>query len=150
MALMIQAIREVAPPNHPMSRRMQQGSIRHQSLFDEYLAVLRQSRQKAERRWDGLIERLVARTGVDRDRALRDLWAKSPAGPGTHTEFLATIRRYWLKCAELNDDVPGDERVPPEEFILRWPADAGAHDCVDMLTRLTYMPVGLNKEGRWV
>jgi hypothetical protein len=150
ITLIIDAVREVAPPDHPAPRGMNQGSIHHRRLFDEYLPALRQSRERAERRWNGLIERLMERTGVDRDRALRDVWARSPAGPGTNPDFLATIRRYWLKCAELNDDVPRDERVPPEEFIVRWPAEAGADACVDVLTRLTYMPVGLNKEGRWV
>src|SRR3954447_75828 len=91
VALIIAAVREIAPPDHPAPRGIQQGSTRHRRLFEEYLPALRRSREKAEQRWNGLIERQMERTGVDRERALRDLWAKSPAGPGTNADFLGTI-----------------------------------------------------------
>jgi hypothetical protein len=129
---------------------MDGASDNHKRLFKEYLPALQRSTQVAEERWNGLVEGLMERTGVTRERALRDIRATSRAGPGEESEFIATVRRYWLKCAEVNDTVPEQQRVPPEEFILKWPAEAGATGCLTILAQLTYLPVGLNKEGRWV
>jgi hypothetical protein len=150
IALMLAAIADVAPPGHPLPRGIDRASEKHRRLFEEYLPALERSRHKAEARWNGLVLGLMERTGKTRERALRDLRASKPAGRAAHVEFIGTVRRYWLKCANLNETMPEHERVPPEEFILEWPAATGADACVDTLTEFTYFPVGLNEEGRWV
>ena len=150
MRLMIAAIRDVAPPGHPAPVGLTGGSPRHKRLFDEYVAALRHVRQRAEERWSGLVEGIMENEDVTRAEADAQLRATSPAGPGEDSEFVAAVRRYWLKCVALNDAGGPAERVPPEEFILQWPAEAGAAACVAVLTQLTYLPVGLDDQGRWI
>jgi hypothetical protein len=150
IALMRAGIADVAPPGHPPPRRMSEGSDQHKRLFQEYLPALQRSRQKAEDRWNGLVRGLIERTGKTRERAIRDVQASKPAARAAHAELIATVRRYWLACAQLNDVVPEQRRVAPEDFILTWLAEVPAVECIETLTEFTYFPVGLTKEGRWI
>ena len=150
ISLMLAAIADVAPHGHPRQTTMDRASDQHKRLFAEYLTALRGATQKADARWNGLVENLMARSGRSRDRAVRELLASKRANGASHVEFVGTVRRYWLRCASTNETVPDDQRVPPEEFVLRWPADAHEDACVEMLTHLTYFPVGLDRDGRWM
>jgi hypothetical protein len=150
IALKMAAVADIAPPGHPAPIPRSVALPVHKRWFDEYVRAASRAAARAQTRWNGLIEGVIERGGVDRDRALREIQATSPAGPGEDSEFIAEIRRYWLKCVEANDDVPQDKRVPPEQFVLEWAANAGAFDIVDLIVQLTYFPVGLDQDGRWV
>ena len=134
IALKLAAITEVAPPDHPAPIAMSDALPIHQRLFEEYLRAARHAASRAQTRWQGLIEGKIESDGMNRKRAEREVRAESPAGPGEESEFIAELRRYWLKCVDANDDVPRDRRVPPEHFVLQWAANARASD-VELIIR---------------
>lgn len=149
-SLLVVSIADVAPQGHPQPVELAAASPGHRRLLEEYLAELRRSAKDAIRWWNGLVEGIRERTGASEDRAQRDVWADVPAGPATHAHVLATLRRYWLRCAELNASLLPSDRVPPEQLVLGWLMELGESELVGMLGHLTYFPVGLDDKGQWV
>ena len=70
--------------------------------------------------------------------------------PADFTDVIGTIRRFWLECDALNKKIQRSERVPPEQFILEWLLDGEHDDLVSFLSKLTYLPIGLDQEGNWI
>jgi hypothetical protein len=149
-ALLLAAIKDIAPPGHPQPIPLAEASRQFRESFEQYLVELRRSNGRAEQWFNGLVMGIMERTGKSRDEAIRAALASSPVAPTSHTAVIGTIRTYWLRCAQLNSTVPRAMRVPPEQFVLGWLIEASADDLVTLLSRLTYFPVGLDKNGQWI
>lgn len=126
-----------------------QGSSGHQKLFDEYVKSLDNAIQTASSWWDGMIKVRMDR-GADFETALRESYRARLAGPAAHPEVVWVIRKYWLKCAALNDEVPETQRVPPEVFLLSWLMDGKHGVMVQVLAGMPYWPIGLDRDGNWI
>jgi hypothetical protein len=62
----------------------------------------------------------------------------------------AVVREYWLKCDDVNQKTRAEERVAPEDFLLRWLADNGRDELAEFLAGMPYWPIGMDEDGRWV
>jgi hypothetical protein len=147
---LIAAIADVAPFGHPAPLNLSQAGREHRQLFRHYLADLKTAYERAQEWWNGLIKGLMKDAGLSREEAERAVQADSPLGPADDSDIIATIRRYWLECAKLNGVVPALEQVPPEQFVLGWLVEDGHDTFAELISRLTYFPVGLDQSGNWV
>lgn len=147
--LLVSAIADVAPPGHPRPIDAQHAGAPYGALHREYLAELGASIQAATSWWDGRIKLSMQRNRRSRERAERDELAIAPVGPASHGRVVGAVRGYWLRCAALNESEPEAQRVPPEQFVLGWLIETEPA-LVAVLGRYTYLPVGLDVDGRWV
>lgn len=129
-------------------------------LLSEYVAELRDSKEKAERWWWLLQERHADDPTSPRPE---DLW---PMGAASHPWVIATYRKYFFKCAELNNqlgDRPGDAarrarpietdwgvdeesrpaRVEPKTFVLDLLAGGETHDLYEFMLAMVFVPIGM-------
>ena len=148
-ALLVSAIADVAPPGHPAPIDARDAGPRYEALYREYLAELGASVQEAMEWWEGRIKLSMQRNRRNRERTERDQFALVPVGPASHGRVIATLRKFWLRCAALNNDEPEARRVPPEQLVLGWLIETQP-SLVAILGRLTYLPVGLDADGQWV
>jgi hypothetical protein len=136
-------------------------SLELEMLFREYAEELRQSKEFAERWWRALQERESARPGPV---PLADLW---PMGPVSHPRVIATYRKYYFRCVELNAHVrqgvgeplgagapveddwgsDDDERiadtVEPRTFVLDLLAGGETNDLYEFMLALVFVPIGM-------
>lgn len=140
-----------------MSRELRQ-------LLAEYASELRQSKEMAERWWRDLNETVVEGAG---SLPATDMW---PLGPASHPWVIATFRKFYFACAELNksqlkQDVESDiqsrgqndwgreqeEEVPlrsvePKIFAYEMLSGGEANDLYEFLLSLTFVPIGLKND----
>lgn len=121
----------------------------HKRLFEEYEQDMEGALDLAEQWWEDRIQRRIAR-GIDIQTILDESYAVSFAGPAGKLEIVWVVRKFWLRCVELNRERPEAERVPPEVFLLHWLDDGQHPDHVQVLTGMPYWPVGLDEHGNWV
>lgn len=125
------------------------GSAEHRKLFKTYLQDLEQAVQEADADWNRRVDGWAKRW-KNRDRALEHLWTERPAGPASHRDLIAVVRRYWLQCVALNKQVGAAERVAPETFVLSWVVAEGRDDEARVLAGMPYWPIGQDADGSWV
>jgi hypothetical protein len=94
---------------------------RHEKLFEEYAKDLRNAKTRAEAWWKELHERTTEEMGSKKlaDRELAERW---PDGPASHPWVIAVIRKYWLACEALNQEIDAAEGAesPSETIELRY------------------------------
>jgi hypothetical protein len=130
----------------PQSR----GSAAHQALFRQYVTAFEAAKEDAEEWWDSLIEAEEERVG-DRNQAEENVLERRPTGPWSLGATDAVVREYWLKCDALNQKARNpDERVAPEDLLLRWLVDNGRDELAEFLAGMPYWPIGLDEGGNWV
>jgi len=122
---------------------------RHRELFQRYIVELVPVITDARRTWNAVIEQFQQRTG-DREKARRAALMRLPAGAAFDGCVVAVIRKYWLACDALNSQVPPDERVSPQDFLLRWLIDQGYSSAVEVVAGMPYWPIGLDEKANWV
>jgi len=127
------------------------GTEQHRDLFAEYAEILSTVATISLQWWT---ETLTAHKRVSNDKSedeiLREAWLSRPAGPAAFPGIVALVRDYWLACADINADLPREQRVAPEILLLAWLLDKNYIDGVKVLSCMPYWPVGLDKEGFWV
>ena len=90
-------------------------------LVKEYADELRAAKTRAEQWWADLIALTGQGVGSSElaERFVRNRW---PDGPASHPWVLAVIRRYWLACEALNEQIEREGTLrtqPPEpEYVL--------------------------------
>jgi hypothetical protein len=131
------------------SRRSPRETPQHRELFQRYVAELAPVVTEARRTWNAMVERFQEGTG-DFEKARRAALMRLPAGPAFDGCFVAVIRKYWLACDALNSQVPPEERVSPQDFLLRWLIDQGYQAAVEVVAGMPYWPIGLDDEANWV
>ena len=134
-------------------------------LRKAYVAELRESKSAAERWWAELKARYDQKPeGLKPD----DLW---PMGPASHPWVIATYRKYYFLCLELNRrtsngavesagasaanelDWGGDEPEPkpaatvePAVFVLDLLSGGDTQDLYEFLLCMVFVPVGLKAD----
>jgi hypothetical protein len=90
---------------------------RYRALFEQYVTELRSARSEALVWWQGLFNSEVERRG-SLDAAEQSLRSRWPFGPTSHPYIIATYRKYFLACEDLNVRVEaetGVEGLPKSE-----------------------------------
>jgi hypothetical protein len=133
-------------------------------LRKAYVAELRESKNAAELWWAELSNSYAARkVGLKPE----DLW---PLGPASHPWVIATYRKYFFLCVELNrklstgpperpahaaseQDWGSDEpdeplvlTVEPKVFVLDLLSGGDTHDLYEFLLSLVFVPIGLKAD----
>lgn len=147
---LLQAARDVAPMGHPL--RGGAGSGRHRALFHQYIGELTPAVRSAQEWFEGLIEVEEERT-LDRAQAEETVNERRPVGPVADGGVIAVVRKFWLDCAAINDEIDGTrtgEAVAPEDFILAWPVQEGHPELAEFLSSFPFWPMGLDHDGHWV
>jgi len=87
---------------------------RYQKLFDDYVDEMRESMGTAKKWWKKLQHAETKRLGSSKeaDAELRERW---PFGPASHPVVLATYRKYFLSCEELNREIEALEDAEEDE-----------------------------------
>jgi hypothetical protein len=107
---------------------------RHDILVKNYAEELRAARTLAERWWADLIAVTGQQIGSPElaERLVRNQW---PDGPASHPRVLTVIRKYWLACETLNEQIEREglpRPQPPEpEYVLAFdeePDEANEED----------------------
>jgi len=133
--------------------------LEFEQLLTEYVAALRDSKEKAERWWWGLQAQYEDHPIGPRPE---DLW---PMGAASHPWVIATYRTYFFKCAALNDHLrsrsatgegsapseadwgtdeePRPDRIEPRTFVLDLLASDETRDLYDFLLALVFVPIGM-------
>jgi len=126
-------------------------SVAHRELFERYCAELAGAVREASDNWNGELHGWAAEEGRTPDQAKETMWKTYPAGPAAFPPFVALVRRYWLACDELNRQVPVEQAVRPEQFMLGWLNDESSHEeLVAVLACMPYWPMGMDFEGNWI
>jgi hypothetical protein len=144
---LLQVVKDLALMDRP--RANSRGSARHLALFEQYTRVLGEQKLEAERWFNVLIASEEEETG-DRDQAIENVWERRPVGPLSHPKVTGAVRKFWLACVSLNEEVPETERVAPEEFVLLWLMHRGHDELAEFVTGYPFWPVGLDHDGRWI
>lgn len=71
------------------------------------------------------------------------------SGPGGHEALISVVRRYWLAAVDLSRDLPPDQRMLPEDFLLSGLDRTRDRRSVLILTAMPYWPIGIDAQGRW-
>ncbi|NVJ20716.1 hypothetical protein HUW62_05745 [Myxococcus sp. AM011] len=141
-------VKDPVPWREPMLT-LAAASAGHRALFTEYEEFLADSMLIAFDLWEDRIHAHEER-GLDPDSALKAAYNTFFAGPASCPQLVWVVRTYWLKCDALNRTVPPDERVPPQVLLFGWVLQAGRDDWVQVLTAMTYWPMGIDADGHWV
>lgn len=73
------------------------------NLLDQYVVELRAAHAEALTWWERLLDQEVARTG-DRLHAEKIVRLRWPMGPTAYPRVIAVFRKYFLACAEINNE----------------------------------------------
>jgi hypothetical protein len=146
--LLLAAIKDVAPADHPKPRSLAAATPAQRRLFETYVAELMSARAEADSWWEGMLGK--SRSAKARAKAEAALKEDVPIGPADHARVIATVRRNWLRTAELNANTPAAERVPPEYLVLAWLREAGHDDLTRLVASYPFFPVGLDADDHWV
>lgn len=149
--------------------------MKHDKLFESYVTELREIIEAAEDWWDALIAAESERTqGRDSaEAALRERW---PFGPTSHPWVIATYRKYYLLCEQLNKDSErtepeekpigvseddwgtedeeeeegeGQGPVNPRDFLVDWLSGGETEDLYEVMLHMVFVPIGI-KDGECV
>ncbi len=121
----------------------------HRSLFRDYEEEMEELLDIAEQWWEDGIQRRKA-NGDPEAEIMEDAYRRSFAGPAGLSEMVWTIRKFWIACVAINEELPEAQRVPPEVFLLHWLDDGEHTDHIQVLTGMPYWPIGLDADGHWV
>ena len=83
---------------------------RHEQLFEQYVAELRDNMRAALSWWDDLLDRETAHVG-SRDEAGRRREFRWPFGPPSHPFIIRVYRKYFLLCEELNRQIEAERAL---------------------------------------
>jgi hypothetical protein len=122
----------------------------HERLFADYVQELRQAKEEVEIWWRELIEAETRRV-EDRQQARVQCKRRWPLGAAAHPRIVHVLRKYYLLCVALNDELTdadgeGDE-VYPHQFVSEWLLDEDTEDLGDFISGLSYWPIGLDEDG---
>jgi hypothetical protein len=105
--------------------------LEHKRLFEEYTAELRVAKDSALEWWNQLLESETKRTG-SADEAQRVVGNRWPFGAASHPFVIATFRKYFIACEQLNDRLSvarPDDRPAIAEDESDWePAESDEGD----------------------
>lgn len=146
---------------------------RYDNLMKEYLAELREAREKALKWWDALVARETALTG-DRTQALQALKMRWMVGPVSHPYVIAVYRKYFLKIIGINESLDEEiitDEIEPEteaawgveedeedeeegtiepEYLLRHDLNCYDEELYEFMQPLVFSTIGLDSDENYV
>jgi hypothetical protein len=97
-------------------------------LFANYVAELHVAKDLATKWWDDLMTAEAIRTG-SREEAERIVTSRWPYGAASHPYVIATFRKYYIACEQLNEELQAKvSSVPVEALESEDEADWGAEE----------------------
>lgn len=139
---------------------------KYDKLFELYVTELRKVVDAAKGWWEALIAAESKRT-EDRDAAEAALRERWPFGPTSHPWVIATYRKYYLLCEQLNKDSEktepeeepigaseddwgtedeeeeGQGPVNPGDFMVDWLSGADTEDLYEVMLYMLFVPIGI-------
>ena len=150
---------------------------RYQALYAAYVEELRAAKPDVNRWWTGLVEETLTNESSE-EKAFEALQRCWPVGPAVHPRILAIVRKYYLACHQLNQEVrwpfttdpedvethiPAvvkreaeavnegrDEPINPVIFVGELLATPETEDLLIIVGKLSYWPIGLDETGQFV
>jgi hypothetical protein len=121
---------------------------RHDRLFDDYVQELRKAKGAAETWWKKLIVAEM-RKGGSREEAVSRIKRRWPMGPASHPYVVAVLRKYWLACEKLEQEIIAGKRetddeapIPPSAFLCESLLDGKHTKLAVFISPLNYWPIG--------
>src|SRR5688572_28644854 len=114
-------------------------SIRHQQLFAQYVTELSAAKVAVDRWWEVLLRSECA-IDDDRKAAKKRISQRWPYGPASHPRIIAVVRRYFLACERMNQELEAvdrlDEVVYAHVLLGHWLADDETEYLADFISDL--------------
>jgi hypothetical protein len=118
----------------------------HDRLFDEFVKDLSQVVDQAKTEWRSAVEQRT-REGVSVEVAEAEV-RKRLRYLGAHPRVIAVFRQYFLACDQLNKSQNISFQYPT---IFTGERLMGKHqELWEILADLPYLPMGTDKQDRWV
>ena len=145
----------------------------YEALREQYVDELRTAKDEVSDWWSALVAVTFARLGSP-EEAEKDLRRRWPVGPAAHPRILGIVRKYFLACDALNQQVRAriaeqqqkgtlfsladpeqaeeqpDQPLSPGVLIEESLSTKGSYDLGKIVGRLSYWPIGVDAEGRFV
>ncbi|MHC4328443.1 MAG: hypothetical protein ACYSWW_10020 [Planctomycetota bacterium] len=122
---------------------------RHDKLFSQYAKEMQQAKLASEIWWEKLIASDTKKEG-SREEAIALVKQRWPLGPASHPYVVAILRKYWLACEKLNqeilesgDDSGDEESVSPIIFLCDYFLDGKHYKLATFIAPLNYWPIGM-------
>lgn len=147
---LLNAPKDLIPPGapRPQMRSREEASPEYRALFDAYRAEMRPVVDAAVAWWTGIVDRSES-GGLSRADAVRENMLLRPAGPASFPQMVAAVRKYWLKCDDLNRTLGDSRAVAPEQVLVGWLSTKDDAGLLQIITAMPYWPLGLDAAGHW-
>ncbi len=148
---------------------------RYSSLLDDYVNELRAAKDDVNDWWEDLVNVTLAKVGT-RGAAAEELRHRWPVGPSAHPRFLGVVRKYYLACHNLNQEIAAEMSSDQEGVRPHIPLSDASHDSdaetteadapinpaifvgeglfteetrdlAEIIGKLTYWPIGMDETG---
>ena len=139
---------------------------RQKELLDSYVAELREAKKPVNVWWARLVAVELARA-PNKVAAANELRRRWPNGPATHPRVIAIVRKYYLACERMNDEIMAswgarealavdgsgaapEERegtIPPAFFVGECLVTKDTEDVANIIAHFKYWPIGMNANG---
>lgn len=129
-------------------RRIGESREELQKLFEHYRKGYEFFYPHAERWWKGCVAAAEGE-GRTHQQAVDIAFENRLAGPASVGEVVWFVRYFWLRCDNVNKSLPFEDRVAPQDVLLRWLVDGEDDEYVALLTCMPYWPIGLDEHGAW-
>lgn len=139
----------IAPYAAPPVHELHMASTAHRAYFARYVNELRAAKRVADDWMERIIQTEAERIG-DRAEAEKNISVRRPSGAVVYPYVVHCIRKAWLTCQQLNDEMPTAERVAPQAFVLSWLDQAAEYELSAFVATLPFWPMGLDDDDRWV
>lgn len=144
------AIQDVAPSGHPTAHDINTADKKYLDLFQQYISDLIDVKFQAEECWRNIIKSTEETTGLPTHKAQEEALLRHPSPVISDSDVIQVIRKYWLKCVDINSKMEPSKQIAPEYFMLGWLAYEHYDELADFISRMRYWPIGLTKDGQWI
>lgn len=121
-------------------------------LFKEYLRELKWAFEQSLERQVYLVKRYMDQNDID-EAAARHEVVKNHGTLAEHGHVIYVIRKYWLEVDRIKkvrmETNPDQGWLEPMTFLYDDLEEEDELDLADMLSELTYWPIGIDPEMNW-
>jgi hypothetical protein len=144
----------------------------YEKLLSQYIEELRATKAPVNAWWSRLVAAQLAKT-PNKVEAAAELTRRWPGGPATHPRVVAVVRKYFLACDRLNQQVnlrvaesqrgatahttngtreesteeEEDRPISPAVFVGEMLASAKTDDLLKIVAKFSYWPIGTAANG---
>jgi hypothetical protein len=124
----------------------------HDILAQQYAEELQNAKLAAELWWKELLASETKKRGGVKE-ATASIKRRWPLGPASHPYVVAILRKYWLACEALNEEIVAnadnsgdDEVVSPPIFLCDFLLDGKHEKLAAFIAPLNYWPIGMEDD----